>query len=166
MWLCPGKFRANAADLPPGHCHMFPGCANGRGLGNYSTTGKWPAVEQDQPANAEVPRGAPVAPPAADGRTLRRFNNNRASATRKMGLCPGIEPGKFRANAANLPPGHRHMFPGCADGRSVGNYSTTGKWPAVEQDQPASAEVPVPPSKAYPTYEPLQRQQYPRQFPG
>ena len=49
---------------------MFPGCANGRGIGNYSTTGKWPAVEQDQPANAEVPRGAPVAPPAADGRTL------------------------------------------------------------------------------------------------
>ena len=66
-----------------------------------------------------------------------RFNNNRASATRKMGLCPGIEPGKFRANAADLPPGHGHMFPGCANGRGLGNYSTTGKWPAVEQDRPA-----------------------------
>ena len=71
-----------------------------------------------------------------------KFNSNRASATRKMGLCPGIEPGKFRANAADLPPGHRHMFPGCANGRGLGNYSTTGKWPAVEQDQPANAEVP------------------------
>ena len=76
MGLClgiePGKLRANAADLPPGHRHMFPDRADGRGVGNYNTTGKWPAVEQDQPAKAEVPRGAPVAPPDAQGRTLRR----------------------------------------------------------------------------------------------
>ena len=31
----------------------------------------------------------------------------------------GIEPGKVGANAADLPPGHRHMFPGCADGRGL-----------------------------------------------
>ena len=40
-------------------------------------------------------------------------------------------------------PGHHHMFPSCADCRHLGDYNTTGKWPAVEQDQPANAEVPV-----------------------
>ena len=33
------------------------------------------------------------------------------------------------------------MFPGCADGRTLGNHYTTGKRPAVEQDQPANAEA-------------------------
>ena len=53
-----------------------------------------------------------------------------------MGLCLGIEPGKFRAKAADLPPGHRHMFPGCADSRGLDNYSRAG--PACQRRGPSA----------------------------
>ena len=55
----PGESGANSAALPPRPPPRVPECADSRGLGDSNSTGKRPAVEKDQPVNAEVPaRGA------------------------------------------------------------------------------------------------------------